>query len=316
MTKLNLSKTQKRWIYAGIWFAFLLFLIFLNDIVLMNENYKIKKANANATEIRVDIAENLEELTEYSDVKEHIYLGGYAYINTELDNTDRFVELIFESEKYTYSVNTELVRRWDIHPKNENSTDMLGYQVGFSPVKMENGVYDLYVKVHENDSAEGVKKTDHKFIKDSTGLHEIYTKEVDNSILEQAVTYDGKAFMGRIGEPFIKSSYVNRLFLKGWFIANDGTSFSDKLYLAVENEDGSSKVYETFPYQRMDVVLSFKNEQYIDSGFTAQIPWEQLSDKATFKLIADIDGKYYIFDEFSVVRKENVFVKDEAKETK
>lgn len=313
MTKLNLSTRQKRWIYAAIWFVFLLFLIFLNDIVLMNENYKIKRTSVSATDIRVDIAENLEELTEYNDIKEHIYLGGYAYINTELDNTNRFIELIFQSEDYTYSVNTELVKRWDIHPKNKNSTDMLGYQVGFSPVKMENGIYTLYVKVHENDSVEGVKMTDHRFIKDSTGLHEIYTKQADNSILEQAAAYDENAYLGKIGEPFLKSPYVNRVFIKGWFVPQDGISFLDNVYIGIENEDGTSKVYETFSFQRIDVVQYFGKEQYIDSGFTAQVPWEELSNKATFKLIAEIDGKYYIFDEIPVVKKDNIFVKDETK---
>ncbi len=78
------------------------------------------------------------------------------------------------------------------------------------------------------------------------------------------------------------------LSIKGWVFTGDKNASDTSVNLAVTKADGSTRVFTTVKSSRPDVAKAYENELYTESGFTASIPIDAISEgENTITVIAD-----------------------------
>ncbi len=162
--------------------AYLLFLVvFFNatDIILsipLNDCCRLRKIDINKYDnLSGDVNAYIDSFSEDQDIMVNVEFKGWAFIQTEQDNGNNNIKLIFTSKDNHYEVDTELQERFDLKIVFTENT-IYGYKHGFitkfSPLKMENGIYKLYIYCYENDEAIGLMDTGKLYKKTYRGFTE------------------------------------------------------------------------------------------------------------------------------------------------
>lgn len=304
---------KKRAVYIICFLLFLIFLRFLNNIILIDDSYKIKRAVKPSFEQLQPVGFGVDIVESYTDIKQSISIQGWASLGVQENDENRYVELYFVSNNSnkTYKVPTSLHIRPDV-----NKNKKYGYITNFSSLNMSKGIYSLYIKVYENEDVSGFRKTGYRFIKDKNGLSPYYSSEIDGkNILEQTASYSELPKYENAYASFEKlvavHQYDEYLALNGFFgiIGVDPSSYH--VYIISENENGVKKAYQAFLYDRKDVADSFKTPDVLEYGFMANIPTSVLTEQMTFHLVVEIDGKYYhILKDTYLNTKDKIYEKE------
>ena len=288
-------KKKKKLIYIICFLLFLILLYFLNDIILIGDSYKTKKAVKPSFDQQQPVGFGVDIVESYTDIKQSISIQGWASLGNQEDDENRYVELYFVSDNSnkTYKVPTSLHIRPDV-----NKNKKYGYITKFSSLNMGKGIYSLYIKAYENQNVWGFRKTGYRFIKDKNGLSPYYSPELEGKdILEQIESYIELSNYENVYASFEKlvaiHQYDEYLAINGFFGIIGENPSSYNVYVIAENEDGVQKAYQAFLYDRKDVADAFKTPDVLEYGFMANIPTSVLSNHMNFHLVAEIDGKYY-----------------------
>lgn len=171
---------RKVLIYCCGIIGFLIYLWAANDLVLMltSEN-KVEKILFSELSSNTEVIANVGDCEYLGGLLEKNYFKGWAFGETEYDNSDKKISLIFKKQDSDecYMVTTLPQTRPDVYgvyrDKKNIYNDKNGLECQFSTIKIEDGIYDLYVYVYENEHSYGLYNTNTKYQKGKKGLIKI-----------------------------------------------------------------------------------------------------------------------------------------------
>jgi len=223
---------------------------------------------------------SVDVMSQSEDIKYTVEIEGWAFIETEYDNQQKYVRLVFQDLRNgnLYEVPASLTTRLDVY---ENLKDLyniprtnLAYYTKFSPLELADGEYRLYIYDWENESFNGLIDTGKVYLKSNRSFTEYFGgKEVTYNDFAQAKTSDSvKCNLDNCNE---KSEGI---YISGWALIENAESADNPVYLEIIKADGTRTVYDTIKMPRTDVGTSFNNSMYDKSGFSAVIPSDAIAD--------------------------------------
>lgn len=178
-------KVKKITVYITVVIIFALYLYFANSIMLLiDDNEKLIKDSFENYPEKNMVYQSVDDLQYLGGIYEVAYFQGWAFTETEQDNSDKEIVLLFVSEngRDCYSVSTKAQQRQDVYGVFRDSTkiynDMNGVECQFSTINMKNGTYHYYVAVIENEMDYGIVDTGLMIEKDAKGMHQFRAEDV------------------------------------------------------------------------------------------------------------------------------------------
>lgn len=166
-------KKEKTWkkIYMLTLFVLSLLLFNLNNITTLFYPYPVKKIDFNSLQSNSPVHATIH-LT-YGNDFHHTFVNSgwdYAFCETEHDNSERRVEVIFKSEDAAYAYPCDLTvideeKAETLEYSGSPSSSAIGFFVEMSTIHMKNGIYEVYIYVYENEFNYGLVFTDLKYKK-------------------------------------------------------------------------------------------------------------------------------------------------------
>ena len=158
---------------------FLLYLFKANNMML----YYFDDSAYNLEEIYFLSIDNNSEVYSNVDMNEYmgglfekVYFQGWAYCETDKDNSQKKINLVFKSLKsdLAYITGGNAQFRNDVYGAFKDTkniyNELNGVEIQFSTLPMKKGEYQLYINVIENNINYGIGDTGLVFIKDSKGF--------------------------------------------------------------------------------------------------------------------------------------------------
>jgi len=261
----------KKWFYIVICLVWLLLLYFLTPIILLFVDHNMKESS-----IAIDVTGDpvnywIDSWVYYDNVVPTITVDGWAFVETEQDNINKTVKLIFVSDDVSYEVDTDLgVKQRLVQTLNDKKVpkERTAFSTTFSPLGMKNDVYTLYLYVSENDENYGILNTGREFRKGYRNFIELNGGEiVENKDFSKASVNNSINY--RIDWCRIKDG---KLDIYGWAFLENTESSENRIYLEIQKPDGTVSFYSTKRFFREGVGEYFKDDRYNHSGFQALIP--------------------------------------------
>jgi len=146
--------------------------IFANDIALaipLKETYHLQEIELNKYN---EFAKNFDYKIESIYTKQDIFftteISGYALLQPDQASPNKAIKLVFSSADKRYEVDASIIDRFNLN-QLYGDKGIVGINHGFitrfSPLKMENGIYKLYIYCYENDNTIGFMDTNRTFEK-------------------------------------------------------------------------------------------------------------------------------------------------------
>ena len=158
--------------YWLITILLLLLFVFANDIALaipLKETYQLKKIELNKYN---EFAKNFDLKIESIYTKQDIFItteiSGYALIQPDQASPNKAIKLVFSSDDKRYEVDASIIDRFNLNSLYRDKGIVginHGFITRFSPLKLENGVYKLYIYCYENENTIGFMDTNRYFEK-------------------------------------------------------------------------------------------------------------------------------------------------------
>ena len=159
-------------IYWIITISLVLLLVFANNIALaipLKETYRLDEVDMTKyDENQRDFESKIESFYVKQDIFFTTEFSGYAFIPTNQASPDKTIKLVFVSDEKRYEVETLSIDRFDLRDLYRDKGIVginHGFITRFSPLKMENGIYKLYIYCYENDDIIGFMDTNRSFEK-------------------------------------------------------------------------------------------------------------------------------------------------------
>jgi len=158
--------------YWLITFLLVLLFVFANDIVLalpLKETYQLKEIELNKyDEFAKDFDLKIESIYTKQDIFITTEISGYALIQPDQASPNKAIKLVFSSDDKRYEVDASIIDRFNLNSLYRDKGIVginHGFITRFSPLKMENGIYKLYIYCYENDNIIGFMDTNRYFEK-------------------------------------------------------------------------------------------------------------------------------------------------------
>jgi len=306
----NTSFNNKKiiWIFAFMVLSF--WLINANSIVaslFVAEGNQIHKVKLEDYETKSPVYINVTGESSQGDLFDIFSITGGAFCETDQSNSQRSIVGILKSDKGVYAAQGVSAIRPDIYYMFSDTKQIgngeVGFQLGFSTINIPNGVYQLYIYVHENDEAYGLANSGYKYIKDNHGFRPYdYGASVD---LEK-ITTEEERIPFRFDELFIQDD--GTLHVKGWQYLNDIDCADTNIYLKITSPLNKIEYFELKKFLRIDIFNIF-GDKYLLSGLSADVDFEFFETGIyTMHIIVENNSNYYISTEYEVVTvdKQNI----------
>lgn len=157
---------KKRCIYIGMMIIFAIYLVFANQIVLcFNNDAVIKKAKFSDFEGNSEVVFSLSIGENVGGLLEKCYINGWAFCETEQDNANKEIKLLFKDKlsDVCYVVENHAQLRHDVYGvfKDEKNiyNGLAGLETQFPTLSFKEGEYELFLYVRENEINYGVVTT-------------------------------------------------------------------------------------------------------------------------------------------------------------
>lgn len=200
-----------------------------------------------------------------------VELEGWAFAETEQDNPDKRVKLLFVSDQLSYEIDTEIFdETWtNSFYTNLNVPDARnGYYTKFSPLGMKDGDYSLFMQVFENENDSGIfysysdfRKTNHDFVRLASSAR-ITNLDFSNVKTSDAVKWYIDVCEIRAG----------KLYIAGWALHEDLHSLANHVFLEIVKPDGTTSYFSTSRVFRVGVGEQFGDSKFNMAGFWAEVP--------------------------------------------
>jgi hypothetical protein len=246
------------------------------------------KCKISEAQVEKNIKYMIDSISSTND--DNMRINGWSFIEgVDTDNQLVYLMLTYENGE-TAIYNTEGYLREDVgRAYKSNLYNNSGFkaviptsEIGEGDIKIEvlvekNGIVYLSPKSNSYLSEDGVKYE--KKGENATKEHADNISNIDTEKIEESsdIRYHIDSFT-------VKSD----ISINAWSFIKDIESSQTKIYLAITSADGSTLVYTTNKRSRPDVAKAYKNEIYTESGFTASIPIDAISEgENTITVIAD-----------------------------
>lgn len=256
-------------VFAVLWLAIF---FMLTNIVLFVSGRNIPKSSIDIADSPHKVRYSIDSITVTDSILKDIDVTGWSFIESNINNEDKEVFLIFLSDNKTYQVRLNVYDRGDlpaalpelIVPKRNS-----GFMGSFSPLAMKNGLYRLYIFNKENHQFYGIADTGKDYLVKNGVLSETSGSE------ELKITNPDQQ-AGFSIQSSIDSCVVldNILKINGWAFV-EGTEAAAPL-IKIKRSDGVEQFFTTSSIDRPDVAKYFGKTELAASGFRASIPMDEI----------------------------------------
>ncbi len=157
---------NKKKVYVIALFLFAFYLLFANQIILFfNKDVKTRKVNLTDYNSNSEVIYSIDTGEEIGGLLEKCYIQGWAFCETEQDNSEKEISLLFKSvsgEK-CYVIDNKAQSRNDVYgvfrEQKKIYSALNGLECQFSTINFKEGEYELFLYVWENESNYGLIKT-------------------------------------------------------------------------------------------------------------------------------------------------------------
>ena len=156
--------------YWLITILLVLLYVFANDIALaipLKETYKLKEIELNKyDEFAKDFDLKIESIYTKQDIFITTEISGYALIQPDQASPNKAIKMVFSSDDKRYEVDASIIDRFNLNSLYRDKGIVginHGFITRFSPLKLENGVYKLYIYCYENENTIGFMDTNRYF---------------------------------------------------------------------------------------------------------------------------------------------------------
>ena len=268
----TITKNKKFVIYLFLVVLFIIYMINANTIVAYFTGDAVKKTDIKELPIKDRVAYCIDSYYRSDNLEGRVYFSGWAFCETEKDNSNKEISLLFASDNNCYEFKFKPTIRPDITEAYKKSKKIEGINHGFggefSTIPMKNGIYKLFIYDRENKKNYGVADTEKLYKVDSDGFREYtWTSSVNDTDLTNAI-------LGKL-EYCIDINSMNEdgsINIQGWAFVNELNSKDQKIYLKITDGSGKTATYDTKPIERIDVGDAYHSSKYNQSGFKALIP--------------------------------------------
>jgi hypothetical protein len=173
---LNTQRLPKR-LLAYIFFLVLLY--FSTDLVLAiprQDVFKLHKVpSSQFSPFEREFPFSIHSFSQNRDFTHTVEISGWAYLQTGQIHQNKQIKLVFVSPKKSYSVDTSLQQIFNKEIFGAYRTYGLqhGFITRFSPVKMEDGIYQLHIYCYENEASVGYMDTGKRYQKSTRDFVEL-----------------------------------------------------------------------------------------------------------------------------------------------
>lgn len=285
---------KKKVIYIAIWIIFILYLISANKIIASIKDNNVTEVSTRIDELKKDTVLHSIEVNFQEGIFGSFDYIGWAFCETNFDNTNKEVWIILANDKKTYMYKNELKRRDDVFDAFKEQYKIKGSYHGISSnvstVGVKTGIYKLYIYCKENEDNYGLVDTGIMIRKDNRGIRqyawyssELYSfvetisnRNVESAIDSASVTEDGFRVIG-------------------WAFVPDLDTANQSVYVRLTFDDGTKVTYDTQNISRPDVGIAYENDLYNNSGFMAVIPGDKLKGGGIkIEILVKNEGNVYL----------------------
>ncbi len=272
---ININKARFKWILYGLaCTVFILFLLFSNEIFAGLSGTNLRKDSMENYQNGTAVCRaNLDGYTIGTNLLQQSALSGWAFSETHIGNENREVKYIFASEENVYSLEAELLRRPGVKEAfldllSEESTNMLGAIASFSPITMEDDIYELYIFCWENEQDYGLASTGKKFLKQGRTFKEYIFQSIETETLvaEEPIS---RCTVDEVGLD------AETIEISGWAFLEGMDCAEQEVFVQLTGENGT-KTFTTESRERADVAEAYGSDGYLKSGYVARIPAAEL----------------------------------------
>ena len=231
----------------------------------------------------------------YDDFLNRIVVTGWAFCPTFKDNSQKKIQLLLESDNFSYLVDAFIYNRIDVKHLYGDQTpfDNHGFSIQFSSVSLPEGIYNLYLIVRENEQSYGLKKIgvyanyNDEFIQYS--LSNIPSGKINLEIKEDKILHTAEI---KYDINVQKSDANNLLLITGWANVVDYDSSAVGVIVKCTLND-SEAYYQSVKVTRDDVA-KIVSPLYQDSGYICKLPLGEFesNDIITIQLILQTKNGY------------------------
>ena len=236
-------------------------------------------------------------------------MNGYAFVETDDNNTNKKIKLIFSSDTNTYSIDTN-ISKGGKYPYTDNlkiKDYYMLWKAQFSILNMKNGIYQLYIYDYENDNNYGIINT-HKYYKKTGTTFEAYNIESNQLVINNIsnIVESSNDIKQYIDQENISDQGI---FIKGWaFVKGILSSNYDVIIELIDNQN-VSHFYDTNKVYRADVAYAFKNKEYIESGFELNVHSNIPKNIIAYNILIKLqNGKYISSSKKQMQNSHDVYI--------
>ena len=197
-------------------------------------------------------------------------ISGYAFVETEKNNKEKQIKLLFVSDKNVYSVNTNIStgRGFSFLDTNMKiKDDRIVFKSLFSILKMKNGVYKLYIYDSENKEDYGLLDTKRFYKKIRTDFEQYIPENFIVSLNKDDIEFSED--IKKNVDKYERNS--EKIYIDGWVYLKNTPSSQQEVILELIDNQSNSYYYNTNKTIRNDVAFVYKNNLYRESGFSFNI---------------------------------------------
>lgn len=257
-------------VFAVLWLA-IFFL--LTPIVLFVSGRSIPKSSIDIADSPHKVRYSIDAITVTDSLLKEIEITGWSFVESNTNNEDKEVFLIFLSDKNTYQVRLSVYDRGDLpaaFPELMVPKRNSGFMGSFSPLAMKNGLYRLYISNKESQDFYGIADTGKDYLVRNGVLNEA-------SGSDELKVIDPDQQSGLSIQSSIDSCVVLDDILKvnGWAFV-EGTEEAVAPLIKIKMSDGVEQFFTTSSIDRPDVAKYFGKTELAASGFRASIPMDEI----------------------------------------
>lgn len=224
---------------------------------------------------------------------EKLYATGWAFCETEQDNSNKAITLILRTGDRTFAVNTRLKARPDVYNAYQNSRKISGDQHGFVTEvdlsTLPDGEYELQLYCEEAENVSGLYSSGKWVKKAGDSPLEILDKKPEASIHTETPVVPVKASGAMDSSSAAVSSHVDilkvqedgNLYIEGWAFCETEQDNSGKTIRLLLEGDRESYCAETTEKPREDVTQAYQSSKKIQGdlhGFKSILALDSLPD--------------------------------------
>ncbi len=172
---------QKKLLYCALIVVWITLFFFSTELVLLVNGYYLNKLQIDVSSQSQDVLFHLETFSSPEGLLKKVYFSGWAFNKNYQPNSERHVSLILKEANFAYEIQTNSSERGDVDvyfsDLDLGEVD-LGFGGKFSILAIDDGTYELFIKVWEEGKEPTLKSTNQFFLKKKNAFMQISSEDL------------------------------------------------------------------------------------------------------------------------------------------